>query len=644
MEPSIIGGGSIKSYDETVNGMVLFLKDRNVCSSSVTSHKKCYNEFMLFMQAQKLQWNPYTISQWITRIRTVKDRQLCSIWNQYMQQLEELHNTGTVLDRHLCLNRSTYERLDCQMKAELDEYLSSCKSHYSTRSWELARNYLAGMLIYFEDRRKTSINGITYEDVIDYYHSDFCSSEKNRATYLGHARRFFEFMHYKQKCPAGFYLYLHDKYAPYVGTLSSFSPASRERIVAYTKESMEFPTEDLFSAIDGFIDTLKTHYYSYTAMKTANHALVVFYLFLEIHQLGYHPYIVRAWFSQMKPFLSKDWKSWRRLLMLFDQYTQYGDIIPEEKFTYKQSGLDMLPEWCVSQIRGYLALLKREFHAQGTIRSYRYPCIRLCKYLVDKGFDSFCCLTPELLQAFCSQDQHSTFNGKSTSFGVIRQFVAFLEEQGQITNKHLHLCIDVGCASSERLVDILSREQCQRIESYRKKQDEPMELRRIAMVMTGIKMGFRASDVINLKFQDINWPGKSITIIQEKTKTSLTLPMPVEVGNAVYKYMKYGRPSVDSEYVFIRHKAPYGKLTNKTCTIALWSILPERKNVAGGFHVTRRTFATNVLRNGASADQVMDTLGHRDPTSVMKYLSMDEDRMRMCPLSLLDLHLLREEV
>lgn len=634
----------MKSYDKTVNCMILFLKERKVCSSSIKSHQKCYYEFRLFMQGKKRQWSSLVVSEWISKIRTEKERQLCSIWNQYMYQLEELHNTGTVLDRHLYLNCSTYERLGDQMKAELDEYLSSCKNHYSIRSWELARNYLAGMLIYFEDCDRTSTNEITYEDVLAYYHSDFCSSEKNRATYLGHARRFFEFMYYKKECPAGFCFYLHDNYAPYVGTLTSFSPASREQITTYAEESLAFPTEDLLSAIDSFIETLKNHYYSYTSLKTAKHALIVLYLFLEIHQLGYHPHIVTVWFSEMQLFFSKDWRSWRRLLMLFDQYTQYGNIIPEEKFTYKQLGLHMLPEWCVSQIIGYLTLLEREFHAQGTIRSYQYPCIRFCKYLINNGFDSFCCLTPELLLDFCSQDHHSTFKGKSSSFGVIRRFIAFLEEQGQIANKHLHLCIDAGVASSEQLVDILSLEQCQRIENYRKEQDEPMALRRIAMVMTGIKMGLRASDVINLKFQDINWSEKSITIIQKKTKTSITLPLLVEVGNALYKYIKYGRPSVDSEYVFIRHKAPYGKLTNKTCTIALWSILPERKSTFGGFHVTRRTFATNVLRNGASADQVMDTLGHRDPTSVMKYLSMDEDRMRMCPISLSDLSLLREEV
>lgn len=596
------------------------------------------------MQELKLQWNPQSVSEWIARIKNEKNRQLCSTWNQYMHQLSELHDTGTVASRHFYLNRSTYERLNCRMRTELDEYLLFCKNQYSGRSWELARNYLAGMLIYFEDCSKTSIHEITYGDITAYYHSDFCSSEKNRAVYLGHARRFFEFMHHEQKCPAGFYLYLHDKYAPYVGTLTSFSPSLREQIAAYSNVSLEFPTEDLFSAIDGFIDALTTHYYSNTILKTAKHALLVLYLFLEIHQLGYHPQIVSAWFTEMQPVFSKDWKSWRRLLMLFNQYTLHGDIIPEEKFTYKQLGLELLPEWCVSQIKRYLTMLEKAFHAQGTIKSYRYPCIRLCNYLIDKGCDGFYELTPELLQAFCLQDKHRTFNGKSGSFVIIRQFVMFLEEQGEVTNKHLYLCIDAGCASGEKLIDILSLDQCQRIDEYRKVHDEPMSLRRIAMVMTGTKMGFRASDVINLKFQDINWSEKSITIIQEKTKASLTLPMPVEVGNVIYNYIKHGRPSADSEYIFIRHKAPYGKLTNKTCTIALWSILPERKATAGGFHVTRRTFATNILRNGAGAGRVMDMLGHRDPTSVMKYLSMDEDRMRMCPLSLSDLNLQREEV
>ena len=38
--------------------------------------------------------------------------------------------------------------------------------------------------------------------------------------------------------------------------------------------------------------------------------------------------------------------------------------------------------------------------------------------------------------------------------------------------------------------------------------------------------------------------------------------------------------------------------------------------------------------NHAGIDDVMDALGHRDPTSVMKYLLLDDERSRKCGLSL----------
>ena len=50
----------------------------------------------------------------------------------------------------------------------------------------------------------------------------------------------------------------------------------------------------------------------------------------------------------------------------------------------------------------------------------------------------------------------------------------------------------------------------------------------------------------------------------------------------------------------------------QVCTKALYRILPERYDVkGGGFHVTRRTFATNLLKTHAGIDDVMDALGHR---------------------------------
>ena len=60
-----------------------------------------------------------------------------------------------------------------------------------------------------------------------------------------------------------------------------------------------------------------------------------------------------------------------------------------------------------------------------------------------------------------------------------------------------------------------------------------------------------------------------------------------------------------------------------TCGRALKTALPDRKVEGSGFHVTRKTYATNLLRSGVGAGTVADALGQRGTTSVHRYLSLD---------------------
>ena len=260
------------------------------------------------------------------------------------------------------------------------------------------------------------------------------------------------------------------------------------------------------------------------------------------------------------------------------------------------------------------------------------------------GVTSFSEITPAVINEFSRTDQHDTFSGRSSCFTVIRQFIEFLEEKEIICNKSIHSCLSTGTAPVEKIVDILTDEQISIIDDYRLSHYQPMELRNIAIVLTGLRMGLRASDVVNLKLSDIDWKKRQIDIVQQKTQAQIILPIPIDAGNSIYKYIKDGRPKSNDNHVFIRHNAPYGKLTIKNCTKALHSILPERKCViGGGFHVTRRTFATHLLRNDAVVDTVIDALGHQDNTSVMQYLSLDEVRIKDCALTLSDTGLLLEK-
>lgn len=117
-----------------------------------------------------------------------------------------------------------------------------------------------------------------------------------------------------------------------------------------------------------------------------------------------------------------------------------------------------------------------------------------------------------------------------------------------------------------------------------------MELRDKAMLLLGLRMGLRASDIVNLKISDINWKDPSIQFMQQKTKSELVLPMPVEVGNAIFNYLTKGRPEAESKYIFLRSAAPYTKVGKGVCRDALCRALPQHSVPGLGFHAIRRTF------------------------------------------------------
>ena len=52
----------MKSYDETVDDMMRFLKSKDVCSSSINSHRSCYQKFQHFMHEHGKQWEPDAVS------------------------------------------------------------------------------------------------------------------------------------------------------------------------------------------------------------------------------------------------------------------------------------------------------------------------------------------------------------------------------------------------------------------------------------------------------------------------------------------------------------------------------------------------------------------------------------------------------
>lgn len=78
-----------------------------------------------------------------------------------------------------------------------------------------------------------------------------------------------------------------------------------------------------------------------------------------------------------------------------------------------------------------------------------------------------------------------------------------------------------------------------------------MGKRDYAILLLVAKLGLRISDVRLLRFENIDWHNKRISILQQKTGIPLELPLLEDVGWAIIDYLQYGHPETDCPCIFL---------------------------------------------------------------------------------------------
>jgi integrase/recombinase XerD len=149
-------------------------------------------------------------------------------------------------------------------------------------------------------------------------------------------------------------------------------------------------------------------------------------------------------------------------------------------------------------------------------------------------------------------------------------------------------------------------------------------LRDRAIVLLLARLGLRASEVANLKLEDIDWNNGRLAI-SGKSRREEWLPLTQEVGDAVVAYIERSRPRLPTSRLFITDAAPLRPLTR----IAVKCIVRRTLTRAGivsahkGAHVLRHSAASAMLRSGVSLTGVGAVLRHRSPVMTMHYAKVD---------------------
>lgn len=230
---------------------------------------------------------------------------------------------------------------------------------------------------------------------------------------------------------------------------------------------------------------------------------------------------------------------------------------------------------------------------------------------------------------------------------VLRSFLRFMIEQ-ESTLQPLLWAVPQNAGQKSSIVNTVTQQELQKLDSFIR-QNGPTPKRNHAIFLLASRMGLRQSDIAGLKLGDINWRNSTIKIVQQKTSAELVFPLLPDVGNSLADYILNKRPDTFNDYVFIRHLAPYEKISPALCSTVVQRAMKhcginEEKGMSQGIHCLRHTVAQKMLAESVPLPVISSALGHKDKNSTKKYLSVDTKKLRFCALSLSGIEVEKEEL
>jgi integrase/recombinase XerD len=159
----------------------------------------------------------------------------------------------------------------------------------------------------------------------------------------------------------------------------------------------------------------------------------------------------------------------------------------------------------------------------------------------------------------------------------------------------------------------------------------PAGVRDKAILLLLARLGLRAGDIFNLRFDDISWEEGTIQVTG-KGRRGTRLPLPQDVGDALLSYIESSRPLTPDPHVFQRAMAPYRPLQRATAISHIVANAIARAGLdnapSHGANLLRHSAATAMLRGGASLDLIGTVLRHKSPDTTVIYAKVDASSLK----------------
>lgn len=147
-----------------------------------------------------------------------------------------------------------------------------------------------------------------------------------------------------------------------------------------------------------------------------------------------------------------------------------------------------------------------------------------------------------------------------------------------------------------------------------------------AILLLLSRLGLRAGEVAAITLDDIDWRS-GLLLVHGKGSRQDLLPLPVDVGEALVSYLRR-RPRCECRALFLRVTAPRGPMTGDTVGWVVRAACARAGLPGVGAHRLRHTAATEMLRHGASLQEIGHVLRHREQKTTAIYAKVDRQALR----------------
>lgn len=287
---------------------------------------------------------------------------------------------------------------------------------------------------------------------------------------------------------------------------------------------------------------------------------------------------------------------------------------------------------------------KSKDYSKVTVDHYVKQSERFMDYLISQKIYACHNITLSIVNCYIKTLAGYAYKTVEQNICSIRAFLRYLLEQEILKDDLASKTPMVQARKQTRIPSVWTKEELVALIGAIDR-GSPKGKRDYAIILIACMLGLRVTDIKNLTFDCFNWEEKKLILTQSKTREVITLPIPSEVGWAVIDYLKYGRPNVDSSFVFIRHMAPFlpfsendylHQLIQSYMRIAHIPTLKKHR----GMHSLRHTAASRMLEHDTPLAVISDILGHTDTNSTAVYLKVDINKLKECCLNMpeVDIH------